>query len=127
MSEDYDLGFRSPACRFGLARVVEELAVIAFSDIGEFADSNGDNVTLKDSKTLPRDVRRCVSEVSTRATKYGKSMHFKLHDKIAALKQLGEHLGMFGAKGTDGEEFGEIGRLSDEELEPYRKRLKLLT
>lgn len=107
-------------------RVLTELAHLAFSDMRQFAAWGPDGVKVKDSEDLSEDAARCVAEVSQTVTQHGGSIRFKLHDKVAAVKLVAEHLGMFGAKTLDGEEFGEIARMSDEELERYRKKLRLV-
>lgn len=74
-------------------RVLEELARIAFSDMGDFADWSGDSVRLQPSTDVDT---RCVVEVKETPLKVGgKALGIKLHDKVAALKLLGQHLGMF--------------------------------
>lgn len=74
-----------------VARVLEELAKIAFTDLSEFGEWNGNRIVLKDSKTLPKELTAVVSEVKN--TKDG--VAFKLHDKLAALEKIGRHLAMF--------------------------------
>lgn len=88
--------------------VLAELAKIGFSDIrkavkwgsslGEIMD--GDNIVqtngviLLDSDNLDDDTAACVSEVSQTA----QGIKIKLHDKRAALVDIGRHLGMFNDK-----------------------------
>ena len=75
--------------------VLNELAKIAFSDLRSFVEWNATAVTLKDSAGLAPEASACVSEVSQTVSEGGGSIRFKLHDKVAALKLLGEHLGLF--------------------------------
>jgi phage terminase small subunit len=86
-------------------RVVAELAAIAFSDMRAFASWGPTGVTLIDSTALPNEASRCVAEVAESQGKT-RSLRFKLHDKVAALTKLGQHLGMFVEKyehtGKDG-------------------------
>lgn len=72
-------------------RVIRELSYIAFADMGEVADWDGETCTLRRSIDMPRHVRRAIEEVSntTRGTKV------KFASKIAALDLLMKHLGMF--------------------------------
>ena len=72
-------------------RVLEQLARVAFSDIGEFVEFDGTTVTIKSSKDVDGTV---LSEVS--ATPAG--LKIKLNDKMKALELLGRHLGMFNDK-----------------------------
>jgi len=87
-------------------RIIEELAKIGFSDIrnvvrwgeavavkdpdtGEVTIANG--VALVDSDQLTPAAAACIAEVSQ-----GQSgLKVKLHDKRAALVDLGKHLGLF--------------------------------
>lgn len=88
-------------------RVVRELAKIGFSDIrnvvnwgdavgvkdletGEVMITNG--VALVSASDLDGDAAACIAEISQ--TREG-VMKVKLHDKRAALVDLGKHLGMF--------------------------------
>jgi phage terminase small subunit len=52
-------------------------------------------VSLKESVSLHPEHTRVVGSVSQTTTLAGGSVRFKLHDKIAALTKLGEHLGIF--------------------------------
>jgi phage terminase small subunit len=91
-------------------RLIEELAKIAFSDIGRVvtwgpgpagipAPKNGvaiermeNRVTLLDSDEIEDDVRGAVAEVSQSANG---ALHVKMHDKIAAIDKLARALGMY--------------------------------
>ncbi len=75
-------------------RVLTELAAVAFAHMGQFATWNGHDVTLKNSDDVDP---RAVSEVKMSETRYGTNLGIKLHDKLGALKLLGQHLGMFEA------------------------------
>ena len=74
-------------------RVLEELARLAFSDMGDFAEWGGADVVLKQSSEVDT---RCVLEVKETPMKSGgKALGIKLHDKAAALKLAGQHVGLF--------------------------------
>jgi phage terminase small subunit len=85
------------SARIGLHqdRVLEELAAIAFAKMGDFAEWTGESVEMKDSANLDT---RAVQEVSQKHTRYGTNVGIKLHDKVATLKLLGQHIGMFTEK-----------------------------
>ena len=87
-------------------RIVQELALVGFARMGDYAEWGPDGVTLKSSKELSDQQLRVVSEVSETTTKDGGTIRFKLHDKLQALFNLGKHLGMFPDKvqhsGPDG-------------------------
>ncbi len=82
-------------------RVLEELARLGFSDMRKFTKWGPDGVRLNDSDALADDDARCVAEVSQTTTEGGGSLKFKLHDKVAALTQIGRHFGMFTDKIED--------------------------
>jgi phage terminase small subunit len=71
--------------------VLRELVAVGTADIGRAVEWNGEKVTLKDSASLPAEVRAAISEV--RQTRDGVAIKF--HSKTAALDMLGRHLGMF--------------------------------
>jgi phage terminase small subunit len=92
------------------ARIVDELARIAFSDIrkvvswrpevSEAEGQEGDEptrimmsrVTVIDSSLIDPDIVPAIAEVSQNANG---AMRVKLHDKVGALERLGRALGMF--------------------------------
>jgi phage terminase small subunit len=103
---------RALAERGGITRtrLIEKLAKIAFSDIGEVvtwgpepagirAPKNGvaiermeNRVTLLDSDEIEDDVRGAVAEVTQCPNG---ALHVKMHDKVAALDKLARVLGMY--------------------------------
>jgi phage terminase small subunit len=116
---------RSQRTKITSDRVLEELGIIAFSDMRKFATWGASGVKLNDSNTLPEDAARCVAEVAESPGKYGRSLRFKLHDKVAALEKIAKHLGMFGENA--GDDFSDLARMSDEELDKVRRKLKLVS
>lgn len=84
-------------------RVLQELAVIGFADLSEYVEYGPEGVTIKSSKDVDG---RAVAEVTKRSTQFGSTVSIKLHDKVAALHKLGQHLGLFREKvevsGKDG-------------------------
>jgi len=80
---------------FNADRVLEELALIAFADLGEFVEFGPGGIRIKDAEGLDVRMRRAMAEVTETKTETGGSLKFKLHDKLGALKLLGQHLGMF--------------------------------
>jgi len=77
------------------ARVVEELAAIAFADAADFFAWGPDGVSVKASAGLDSRLTRAVAEVSETRTSGGGAIRVKLADKLAALEKLGRALGMF--------------------------------
>ena len=75
--------------------VLRELALIGFADMAAFVQWSKDGVVLKCSENLSPEQTRLVAEVSQTKTEHGGTIKFKLHDKQAALVNLGRHLGLF--------------------------------
>ena len=95
-------------------RVLQELACLAFSDIGEVLDFSGADVKLRLACDIPEAARRALASMRTKRYFEGHGddareveiIEFKLADKLAALVKYGQHLGMFTTKhehgGTNG-------------------------
>lgn len=73
-------------------RIIYELAKIAFADIGNFVDIDGDKIKIRDLTDLDTSV---LSEASETITTAGHKLKIKLYDKIKPLEMLGKHLKMF--------------------------------
>ena len=71
-----------------------KLAAIAFANIADIAEWNGGSVKVLDSATRPKTALAAVAQVSE--TAHGITV--RMHDKRAALVDLGKHLGMFREK-----------------------------
>ena len=84
-------------------KICEELALIGFSDMGDFVEFGPSGVTIKN---VEGKNTRCLAEVSETTTKEGGSIKFKLHSKIDALKELDDRL--FGKPIQKLEHTGEI-------------------
>ena len=76
-------------------QVLRELALIGFANAGDFFDWGPDGITIKDKGELTAEQQAVVAEVSQTKTKEGGTIRVKLHDKRAALVDIGRHLGMF--------------------------------
>jgi phage terminase small subunit len=75
--------------------VVRELMKIAFGTQRNLMTWGPGGVSLRDSSELTDDEAAMVSEVSETTTISGGSLKLKTHDKVGALKLLGDHLGLF--------------------------------
>ena len=83
--------------------VVEELAKIGFANMMDYVDIGPDGDAYLDMSRLTRDQAAAISEVIVNDAKGARGaksrgkrqVKFKLHDKKAALVNLGNHLGMF--------------------------------
>jgi phage terminase small subunit len=76
-------------------KVLRELARIGFSDIGDYVEVSRFGLMMKDPATLTPDQRAAIAEISETVTDKSRNRRFKLHDKVAALLKLGQHLGLF--------------------------------
>lgn len=95
-------------------RIAEELAKIGFANMQDYMRSGPDGDPFLDFSNLTRDQAAALAEVTVEDFKDGRGedardvrrVKFKLHDKRAALVDLGKHLGMFKDKvevtGKDG-------------------------
>ncbi len=72
-------------------RVLTELARIGFSNVTDAIEIKRGKVKIRDTESLPEDVKAAIAEI--RAGREGTVVKF--HDKTAALEKLGKHLGLF--------------------------------
>jgi phage terminase small subunit len=97
---------RSVATGITAERVLQELALLGFSDIGQVLDFTGTDPHLRPCNTIPEVARRVLASVKVKRSMEGTGewakevevTEFKLWDKLAALEKLGKHLGMFAEK-----------------------------
>lgn len=82
-----------------VTRVLTELARIGFSDMRRVATFGPTGVTLATSDSLDPDDAAAVESVSQTVSVGGGSIKVKLHNKVQALKLLGDHLGLFNTEG----------------------------
>ena len=76
------------------ARVLNELARVAFASMGDFAEWNGQRVSLRDSSELSQDELAAVEEVSETVNQTGSNVKIKLASKLGALNTLCKNLGL---------------------------------
>ncbi len=89
-------------------RVVNELALIAFNDIGNYLTMEDGKVGRLDWSKLPPGATKCIQEITQEEHTGGRGhdtgetrrTKFKLYSKKDALDLLGKHLGMFDDKST---------------------------
>ncbi len=87
---------RSERLQVHAERVLEELARIAFADIGALAEWGPDGVTLKPASRISADARAAVAEVNTGGGKWGAGPRIRLYSKLRALDIIARHLGLYG-------------------------------
>ena len=90
---------RSAQTGITAARVVQEIARIAFADPRDVAQWDALQVTARDSGELTDDAAAAISEI--KSTKDGVTV--KLHSKVAALEQLAKHVGLYAERTPDDE------------------------
>lgn len=78
--------------------IVRELAKIAFGDQRQIMSWGKKGIRLRESVELTDDQAAAVAEISETVTAAGGTLKVKTHDKVGALKLLGDHLGMFRQK-----------------------------
>ncbi len=97
-------------------QVLQELAAIGFADMGDYITIMENGTPMIDFSKLPPDGSQVVKKIKqkmfvmTRSYDEGEGVEttitrieteFELHDKIAALVNMGKHLGMFKEKGGE--------------------------
>jgi phage terminase small subunit len=108
-------------------RVLRELLILLDSDVRHFLVDNDGQLQL--AAGAPDTAWRAVSSVKHKTTTYGNGerettvheVEFRLWDKPAAARMLGEHLGLFPHK----IDLSDVTKLTDEELAARRKALGL--
>lgn len=100
---------------------LNEIKLLALSDIGEAFDESG---CLKPLKDMPAHIRRCIAsievdEIISGTYKIGQTKKLKFWDKKGSLELLGRHLKMF----TDVVKVEGLDELADE-LRQARERAK---
>lgn len=97
-------------------RVLEELALVGFSDLADFAHWNASGVDFKDASQVPEDKRRAIRELKYQFSDGAGHVSIKLHDKISALEKMGKHLGLFKETvehtGKDGKPIETAGKIT---------------
>lgn len=86
-----------------IERVLNELALLGFSNMADYMRSGPDGDPVLDFSKLTRDQAAALTEVTVEDFKDGRGedvrdvrrVKFKLADKRAALVDMGKHLGMF--------------------------------
>ena len=101
---------RSERTRITADMVLEELAAIAFADMGDYIQIGEDGAVRFDFSRLPEGGTRVIAQIvqeeymdgQGKAARPVRRTKFKLYDKRAALVDIGRHLGMFNDRLTLG-------------------------
>lgn len=80
------------------SRILEEMAAIAFHDPGEYFDvSDEGNLSLQPTAGMSARQRAAIKKVKQTTGKV-ESVEIELYDKVAALRTLGQAVGMFASE-----------------------------
>ena len=93
---------RSRATDVTAKQVLAEIALLAFSDIGQILDFSGTDVTLRPANEIPESARRALSSVKVKRQLEGSGdaarevevVEFRLWPKLEALEKMAKHLGL---------------------------------
>lgn len=75
-------------------RVVNELALMAFSDIADYVSWDGEKVSVKPQTEIPKRLTRAIKKLTVKADG---QVIIELHDKVTAIDKLMRHFGMYAA------------------------------
>ena len=78
--------------------MVDELRKIAGANMADYMKPGPEGYLVLDFSGLTRDQTAAMSQLTVADVVAGKRVTFKLHDKRAALVDLGRHLGIFSEK-----------------------------
>lgn len=116
-----------------LARTVQEIAAVAYSDIGEAVAWDGERLRVRAFDEMDERARRAIQSIKvTRSRREGEDedaweteqVEVKLHPKLPATDQLMKHLGGYPKEQRGGDtfvdarsiNFGPVAQLSIDEL-----------
>ena len=106
-------------------RVMREMAVIAFSDIGEYLEIGSDGSARLDFSKIPKAGTRAISEFTQETVGPGGAIvktRIKLHPKTTGLEQLAKVLGIYAPLKVD---VRDIAEMTDDELAEASRRIGL--
>lgn len=75
--------------------VLEKLRALLEANVADVADFDNGSITIKDSKTLPREVVDAISEISINPTEWGVKKKIKLVDRVKVIDLAMRHLRLF--------------------------------
>ena len=101
-----------------IAQVVEELAKVGFANMADYVRVQPDGTAYVDLSKATREQMSAVQEIATEEDLSGRGedtrrvlkVKFKLGSKIGALRDIGEHLGMFPRGRDNGAGGGQINQ-----------------
>lgn len=76
-------------------RILRELAIVGFSRVTDYATITEDDIIIKSEAEIPSELAGAISEIRIYENKDGVRKILKLHNKIEALKLLGNYHKLF--------------------------------
>ncbi len=102
-------------------RVLQEIAAIAFSSMGTYADWGPNGIRLRDSAELEEADKAVVAEINSQALEHGGvQTKIKLHDKLSALSLAAKHTGLLNDLNIAIATFRRYGFLIEQDQSGYR-------
>ena len=92
-------------------RVIEEMALVAFADIGDVMSWGPDGLTVKPFEEMAPAQRRTLSRVSVTKNANGGAVRVALHEKLSALDKLCKLFGLY--ESADPDPASAVSELSD--------------
>lgn len=90
------LEIRSRRTQITQDRVLQELAILGFSDFNHYGRVNKDgSLKLRPFSEMKSERTRAIKSITEINGANGRSTKFKLHEKVRPLELIGKHLGMF--------------------------------
>lgn len=82
-------------------RVLLEVARLAFGNLSDFFDNwgKGERLVVKSKESISEDAQRAMSSISETIRGNTRTLKFQTHSKQAALKMLGDYMGMWDGSG----------------------------
>lgn len=77
------------------AKLLRELAIIGFARITDYVKIDNEEIQIKNEYEIPKEIIGAISEISISESKTRKKKSIKLHNKIEALKLLGNYHRIF--------------------------------
>jgi phage terminase small subunit len=107
-------------------RILQELAAIAFANIGDYVRIDAEGLPQTDFSKITRRQFAAIGEITQEdietGQRTGRRVKFKLLDKKGALVDLGKHVGLFKDKSEVKHEHSWVGEAEDE----IRQQLALI-
>lgn len=106
------LAARASKLEITAERVLRELALMGFANLGDYVTPEPDGTARLDLSGLTRDQAAAIRELTSEAVTTGqgaaartvRKVKVRLADKKGSLELVGKHLGLFGRKAGDGQE-----------------------